>query len=264
MGVWIGTCINEAYVSQATRFLQSLQDNMPNVRRFCVCYGFRASSSLAQQYPDIDFRHLPSDIPKADCHGCIQHGPWVHALDVADDDLLILSDADVEVQRPFSFEEVGRFNEYGHRTFGLAQNADRDDTLLREYHRLKATVPLEVVQSQFGDLSVKCFNGGLMVSRVSGWRALCEAFEESWPMFSPLFQNRAKSQFLICWILANMGFSIDELPLSIHAHGHFGLPSGCRMENFDKLYYVDILTVFKHHFPTADVLKRMYGQPSLA
>jgi len=106
------------------------------VQQFCVCYGFNAPSSLVRQYPDIDFRYLPSDIPKADCHGCIQHGPWVHALDVADDDLLILSDADVEIQRALSLEELERFETYGPRTFGLAQNADRDDTLLREYHRL--------------------------------------------------------------------------------------------------------------------------------
>ena len=98
-----------------------------------------------------------------------------------------------------------------------------------------------------------------MVGRASGWRALCEAFEKLWPAFSPLFQSRAKCQFLICWILASMGFTVDELPLSIHAHAHFGLPDGCRMQDFDKLYFGNTLTVFKHHFPTPDVLKGMYG-----
>jgi len=246
----IGTCITESYLGRAAPCLRSLPScGLPP---FVVTYGWRAPEATRRDFPGLDWFHLPAGQP-ADCNGCVQYGAWLDALPHHARDLLVMADSDAVFQRPLADDELQTLESLGDDEVALGPNADRKDTLLREAARLRrgARDPSDQALDRLypGFARVRCYNCGFIAARASWWHRLRAAFVEAWPAFDRLFSHRARCQWLTCWLIHAMGSTVRRLPCSVHAHQHFGVPRGCRIDGRPPTVLCGGRPVFfAHHF----------------
>jgi hypothetical protein len=219
--------VTENYLERARPFLESLR-RLSGVDRFCVCQGFKPQMAFQIDCNHVDFiatpMHWTSD------KGIWQHGRWLDALPgVRDDQLYILTDADITVQRDFTEAERVRLTDYDLETFGAAWDCGENDDLFQMAAKMGMT--------EGGDLfpmpwtSIPGYNTGVLAMRGRAWKRLRDLFECRAEGFWKVNPHRSRCQWLMCWCLHRLGLRADILPGSIHAHAHHGIPKGATVDN---------------------------------
>ena len=211
------------------------------VKRWLVCYKFQPTDYLRRRYPHLECVHLPET--PYECNNMVQAGQWLDVLPgVADDDIIIMSDADIVAQRDITAAERARFANYDDNTLGLAWNGWAGDTLHDEAERIWL-MPQEPWMK-----NVPCYNCGLIVGRVGAWKRLRADFERDAVHWFGRSQNRCKIQWVINFCLARAGVRVDVLDSRIHTHGHFELPSGVAVRDDGVAYAGEDVIMFRHKF----------------
>lgn len=229
------TLIPLSYVHRARECLASMA-RLKSCECWCIAYDFDPAV-LSWEYPHVRF------VPMArHPFEWIQWGPWLDALPDATSRVLIHCDADTAFQRDLLPQEIERFNAYDDRTFGVGMNDGPYDSLFDEGKRGN----LDNDDAYYGTWDslqeIRCFNVGFMVASRTAWRTLQERYRPEWLRFDTKCHHPARCQWLICWCLAKLGLTIDELGNEIHCHGHFGTPPNVEW----KAHYKDQLILFKH------------------
>lgn len=245
--VWIGTSITESYVKKAMSFLSSL--NKFHQRTFCVCYGFQPDKyGLGTHYKNIQFHHLNRKY--TEISGMIQWGVWLKALpSYKYEDIYIMSDADMLIQRSLTQEEKDRFLQYDEKTVGACVNTDNNSDLEHE------AISLNLRKGFNYNPKAQLVNCGVMVARPKFFETLTYYMESLIPVFNLYTKHRSRCQFLICHIIDRLNLKIDLLNRTFHAHGHGKTPKECSFLNpapssrpERKVLYEKQIVMFSHHF----------------
>lgn len=258
--VYVATCITECYKDLGVPFLRMLSDNVRSAELVCVTYKWDAGyahdpSSLRSQLPRINFRHLGRHWSES--MNMVQHGRWLEAMPfVRPEDIVVLSDADIDVQRDFSPEEIARLHSYDDETFGLGWNQGEGDDCYREAGRITFRYydgqpwGIEYYGGEAGLKKTPCYNFGVAAARASAWARLRDNYESDCLHYFPFSEHRSRNQFLLNVALHRCRFKVDVLPMTLHCHGHFGPPPGAELktepDGSRRAYYNGRLVMFRH------------------
>jgi hypothetical protein len=176
---------------------------------------------------------------------CIQHGEFTNYIPGDPSDVILFTDADLVMQRPFNVEELATLRGLKTGQVFVGYNAGPQDRLGDEAHRLGLKVPLETL-AEWWDLDLPCFNWGCVAATRETWEAICEIYVENWPIIDAQLHHVAKQQWLLSAITGNY-FDHVEMPTSFHAHYHYGMPEGCEYKNW-LVFSGGELALFQHRF----------------
>lgn len=253
--------LTEGYVPRARPFLKSLS-RLTGTDPHVIGLGFSFGAAqdferefICKGFPGFDFVVMPRHWSESSC-GIMQHGRWLDALpDVRDDEVYIISDADIIVQRDFTPEERQRFEGCGENEFLVGWNAGQGDSLVEEAGRIGFTDD-GTWTSPWGDddtpyrsnwKNIPCFNTGILAMRGRNWRRLRDLYESRCERFYKLTTHRSRGQWLINFCLARLGMTPSILSTSTHGHGHFGIPPDVTI-NDGIAYYRGKMVLFRHAF----------------
>jgi hypothetical protein len=216
---YLVTTVTAGYVPRARPFLASLA-LVRSARRWVICNGFDPGP-LAAEFPFLTFRRMEaSDL---DSFGMSQFGRWLDVLPEArDEDVVLLSDADVVCQRDLAAAERALLAGLPDDAFAAAWNAGPGDDLVAEADRIGLDD-----RARWGPLSgAPVVNCGVLAMRASAWRRLRELYEARAGEFYARASHRCRTQWLVCWCLRALGLRHVLLDAATHAHGHFSTPPG--------------------------------------
>jgi len=98
---------NRAYLEQSETYLATMNDNS-KVNNVIMTLDFDIPSSYKERFGSIRFIKIKSSqIKSPNLNTCMQHGGFLEALDfVKDDAVIIYTDTDIKIQRPFNESEL--------------------------------------------------------------------------------------------------------------------------------------------------------------
>lgn len=242
----LATAANDTYLPRIAPYLHTIERNGQAFdRRVLVTVGCKVE--MPAELGSIEAIPLPAD--RALGHTgiwCVQQGCHLEVLDAADDDVVIFTDGDIQLQRGPNEDELAWMRAIPRDTFALGWNAGPHDTLAHEAHRLALSGEGRAL---FQDaLTAPIYNCGVMITRVASYRALYQEYLKLYPSYLPHTIHYAATQFLLCAIIARQGWRVWQLPYSVHTHGCFGVPEGVE-EGGDASLWVDGAPVlFRHHW----------------
>lgn len=239
------TAANKPYMEKIAPYLHSIQEHGGAFdRRVLITVGCQVGM------PEALNNITPVSLPSASVQGhtgnyCVQQGCFLEALGTAADDVLIFTDGDIVMQRAPTVAELSWIGAIPDATIALAWNAGPNDTLADEGTRIGLTPGGQRMFA--GLLHRKVYNVGVIICRVSTYRAIYARYMELWPVFYPLTNHYAANQFLMCAVIAELGLLVWEMHPTLHTHGCFGVPGWADLEN-DLLTVDSVPVLFKHHF----------------
>lgn len=195
--------------------------------------------------PEFDPRPLPANVERLPWQpGGLEYqaGFFLDGLcpfDLKDDQLVILADADAVVQRDLNEEELATLARLDENTFAMGYNLRPGQTGAEEHELLRARQSLEETARALKappDVLRHCrvYNTGLVAGRVRAWRRLRHLYECYYrcagEVAVQLFALHSWPQYLICSVLYEHGFAVEEMGCDFHSHGHLGLQPGCTVE----------------------------------
>lgn len=202
---------------------------------------------LLAQYPAVGSFPIPAGMLARGLgnpgNGCIQHGNWLPYLDVPTDSIIICTDGDVKMQRPFNKEEWAWLQGWQDGQVGIGPNEPKPggDSMDNELVRIHPLVSRdELAQRFYPDPSVSppIGNAGCIVATRSTWIRLWLAYLDLWLETAPLFAHIAVQQWTINLAILKY-FERVELPQTFHTHGHWGYPG----DPYDGWGYDGVATV---------------------
>lgn len=258
--------LTENYVGRAAPFLRSLS-RLSGVDCCIIRLGFgcREKIDLRSTFGDgLYYYDVPRHWSESSC-GIMQHGRWLDALpDMRNDEVYLLSDADIIVQRDFTLEERELFESCGENSFLAAWNAFEGDHLTAEADRIDLTprdqcgffenhrlVADGIFCEQCDWLRIPCFNTGILAMRGRSWKRLRDLYESRCERFYKLTSHRSRGQWLMNFCFARLGLKPEILSGEVHSHGHFGVPSDVSFRStngHNVAYYRDKPILFRHAF----------------
>ena len=126
-------------------------------------------------------------------------------------------------------------------TIGLSYNDGPGDTLGTEAPRLKPRGDL----SDF-DLTKPVWNLGVIVARAGDYRRWLANYVTIQPRMASLFDHHASQQWGLCAALD--GLSVNVLPATFHAHGHYPPAPGVELgRSRGRITANGEVVLFRHH-----------------
>lgn len=233
------TASNERYYPRIKPYLESLKRHC-NIPFSLVCTD-------SAPYPDKKVNQLK--ISKAQNEGAPketespQHGSFWQVIKSNDDDVIVFTDGDLIMQRPFTAAEMAWAEGV---EFSAGWNGGPRETLTIEAQRLRPLKALDEIRAAFPLMDrAYCYNIGCMVARISTYEMIHERYLELWPTACEAFGHMARQQWLVCYVVAELGVKVDLMPVSFHAHGHYGMPGGCYQEG-SQIYTHEGPVLFRH------------------
>jgi hypothetical protein len=241
--VRIVTGCNEGYYPRMAGWLDSLAERC-NIPYTLVKVGWDHPSG--RQIDEVCLpRNLNNGAPRET--ESIQHGSFLHAVEGAEDELLIYCDGDMVLQRPFTDEELGWLDDFGDNTVSAGPNRYRE-SVLDELELLRVTVSMDELHRRFpGEIDGwLMLNVGVLAMRRAAWRRLYAAYMERWEAISRTMEHQARQQWLIVYLMYALGMELRVMPYSMHCHGHFGLHPGVEKRG-DEILVNGRLAAIRHH-----------------
>jgi hypothetical protein len=245
--------VTDNYLDRASHFFKSLRA-VKSARILGVCNGFTPAKELTDYHSHIEW-HTMDRCPTESC-GMIQHGRFLDALPfLQPNDLIVLSDADIIVQRDFSADEKHLFEKFDQNTISAGPNDHRleFDNLYQEARRISIKFGFLGTYHPTDFEKIPVWNCGLLVGRAGLFRRIQESYEQDCTEFYNNCDHRSRCQFQFWHAWHRMAGPKTFKPLSMttHAHGHFGRPPDIefRQEYYelDSSYSVDQV-VYYHNF----------------
>lgn len=215
---------------------------------------------LRQEVDWPTFRKMA--LPASHSHYMIQHGRFLDALEfVRPDDLICLTDLDIQLQRDFLPEEWAEFDRLNDHQIAATWNGGEKDNLKLEADRIELTAAYrEKVGGDEALAQIQCRNCGVLVGRVSAFRRLQGLYESLCEEFYANAPHRSRCQWLINWCLHTAG-AFCPLPPAVHMHAHFRtkegdimLPAGTHLRR-KYVCWNGVPVLFLHNFPPTTMLQ---------
>lgn len=238
----LATSTNTAYIPRAEVYFDTIE-NYSQIENHVLTLDFEY---IPDRKVPIKFTGLDSSRLLLPLNNfCIQHGEFTDFIPGDPSDVILFTDADLRMQRPFNDEELDTLRGLKTGQVFVGYNAGPQDRLGDEAHRLGLKVPLETL-AEWWDLDLPCFNWGCVAATRETWEAICEIYVENWPIIDAQLHHVAKQQWLLSAITGNY-FDHVEMPTSFHCHRHYGIPEDCAFEA-GKVYRKGWLCLFAHKF----------------
>lgn len=215
---------NRAYHKKAEAYLVTMNGNS-KVNNVIVTLDFDVDSSYKERFSSIQFvKILSSQVKSSNPNTCMQHGGFLEALDfVKDDSIIIFTDTDVKVQRPFNKSELEILISCEDRDVFVNLNMSEEQTLLDETQIIAANVTDDELIKKYPEYSTfKTYNTGVIVANYKTYKQLYQKYNQYWPDFTPLFDSFVKQQILLSYVIQKY-FQLRVLPYTIHSQA-FSLP----------------------------------------
>jgi hypothetical protein len=227
----LATGVTPNYLPRASVFLESLRKCNVETSLFCVNFDrdppghWHINNRIL-----VDYSKATVQLPKF----MLQHGGFVQFApgDWSDNDVIIFTDADAVLQRPFTPEELKSMELVGEMEMQVGYNRPNErQTLAQEAPLLSPNMSIGAINAQFPGIDqMECRNFGFVVGRLSAWRELFTRTVALEPRCASCFGNPARVQFMCCYALQRQGLRLTGLSPVIHAHGHIGLRNGLKQE----------------------------------
>jgi hypothetical protein len=176
----------------------------------------------------------------------LQHGAFLPYVCGHDDDVLIYTDGDIVMQRAPSKLERDTFEMLPADRVLAGYNSGPYDTLALEASRLGPRYDVATVFDAEIVAKAPCFNIGVIAARRKTWARIHAAYLHYYEAALKLFAHPARQQWLVCYVMAELGIQVRVLPYTVHMHGCYELPkSGAwdgQTATFDKEP-----VLFRHH-----------------
>jgi len=199
------------------------------------------------------------DLPDSHSHKMIQAGQFLDALpEIEPDDLVCLTDLDIEIQRDFTEQEWQHLEEYLWKDeIACYWNCLETDNLELEAKRIELS---EEWKNRYGNnehlRQISCMNCGVLIARASVFRKIQTVYEGLCQEFYANAPHRSRCQFLLNWCFHRMGLEVVTLSGRIHQHAHLVdvhrgdiiLPAGASMR-LRTVMFDGKPVIFKHAFP---------------
>jgi hypothetical protein len=240
----IVTSANSGYIPRIKPYLESLSrhSQLPTT---LVCVG---DFVFDPHLPGIDAVTLPrSQNMGAPENECAQHGSFLAVVPGEPDEVVIYTDGDIILQRPFSQAELDWLTNLPDGVIAFGYNSGPDETLGVEARRLQPRVTNEQLAARFGEIAITapCYNIGVMAARRSTYQRIYNEYLLHWRIISDAFVHYARQQWLFCYAVAKLGIRVQVTPYSFHANGHYGTPPGCLFAD-GLLYHGQDVVLFRH------------------
>ncbi len=231
----------------AERYVESVNTHLnPNIEKHFFTHDVPNRSLLN---PKLGARVVP--LPENRCTS-LQHGEFLKHLEpLADWDLIIFTDADMIMQRPFTLDELHELGRLRAGEVKVAYNEGHGWTLADEAELLDQQCEDWVIDSLFpGWRTLPGWNCGVIVARASTYRELYHMARALLPVAESCFAHYAVIQFVMCYCIGKWLKHL-LLPQSIHVHGHFGLPKNAEWDDSGNVLVTDEagvkeMAVFRH------------------
>jgi hypothetical protein len=234
----LATSTNEGYMPRAVTYLHTLHKHS-NVENHCLTLDFDIRTDLRAEYYRVEFSRVNSeDLPLPLNNFCVQDGQFLPYLPGDPDDVILFTDADLRMQRPFNDAELVTLRCLKPGQVMVGYNAGPKDTLQDEAHRLGIKTSLYELYCSFGNLGSPCFNWGCVAATRGTWEPICEDYCAGFHVADHHLSHVAKQQWLLSWITSRFCAHV-EMPTSFHAHKHYGTPAGCEFR--DGLVYAPVI-----------------------
>lgn len=175
----------------------------------------------------------------------IQHGSFIHCLDCDPSEVVMYTDGDFILQRPFEDEEREFFN-LQHGEIAVGYNGGAGESLLLEAGRIGMRKPVDELVAMWGDIDGRpIYNAGCIAMTAQTWAEFHARYMESWDVAGECFTHQARQQWLMSWLISEY-YTVKVIPWSIHAHGHHGMKPGMTYGNGRYIYIDGELALFRH------------------
>ena len=177
----------------------------------------------------------------------VQHGSWLPHVAGPEDELIVFTDGDIVMQRPFAARELEWLNAIAEGAVGAGWNSGPEETLAVEAGRLFPRVGVAELANRFGGAvyTAPCYNIGVLALRRITYQALHARYMEMWDVACDSFGGPARQQWLVCWAAQDLGLDVHLMPYSLHTHGCYPLPAGAALNG--RLLVEGEPVVFRHH-----------------
>ena len=242
------TGINEPYLQNAKGFIESMNQKS-NVKNIVITLDFTAAQSLCETYPNVAFIHLSSAQVKApNPNTCMQHGGFLSALKhVADDAIIIFTDADIIIQRGFTTDELEHLISFQSTDIGVGHNAAPTQTLTEEMKNLSPRLKPKQIKREFPDIdNCEVYNTGVIAIQKKTYEQLYELYVKDWNKVESAFGHYAKQQWLLSYLIQNH-FNVRILTDEIHTHDHHPIELRVTREFGHKFCIENTPVLFAHH-----------------
>lgn len=230
MLIWT-TLSTRGYVPKCGTYLESVSRHRAGIDRLafgCVGFDHQAVAKIPPGWEPYSVPDVWLDERLGNPgNGCIQHGNFLPALGAPPDAVIVCTDADIVMQRPLTAAECQWLHDWPAGAVGIGPNAWAGDTLADEATRIQPRVPIAELAARFwpGRPAPLCGNAGVLVARAATWYELWTRYLALFPVTRALFDHIAVQQWTINLAIESMQRIV--LPLSFHAHRHYGHPTGC-------------------------------------
>ena len=173
---------------------------------------------------------------------CLETGEFVKFLDLEDDDIFILCDYDVTMQRPMKKEEIDTLLELGSLEFAVS----RDDysgiyNLLWFFNNFSKSEIFKDI-----DPSWHQYNTGIQAGRVSAWKNLFRSWKEVSDLVTSNIPYHFAFQLFFSYFVQKNKILVDAGPLFHNAHWFRDTPAKV-CQNKNMLVLEDEAVLFYHH-----------------
>ncbi len=249
---------NIAYLEKAESYLRTM-NHSSQVNNVIVTLDFDAGTPFKKKYGSIQFvKILSSQVKSPNANTCMQHGGFLEALDFVNDDaIIIFTDTDIQIQRPFAESELQMLNSCEDGDIFVNFNMEEECILLDDAMTLDPNVTANELTRRYPELATfKSYNTGVIVANHKTYKQFYQRYNQYWPDFSPLLGAYVKQQVLLCYIIQKY-FNLRVLPYAIHSHANSPPIKACSSKRIGyvgengeagfKLCVGSDVVVFNHH-----------------
>lgn len=241
----LATSTNEAYWPRAEKCLRSYAE-YSQLDNWALCIDCDPDPNFCF-FHDFTFNRVnSSELPLPLNNWCLQDGSFLPYIPGDPSEVIIYTDADLTMQRPFSDAELATLRNLQPGQFFVGYNAGPSDTLADEACRLGMKKSYAELDDMFGPLKFSCFNWGCVAATRETWERICAIYVRLFPVVDQYLNHVAKQQWLLSWIVSEY-FTHIPMPTSFHCHRHYEIPEGCEFAA-GKVYSRGYLSLFAHKF----------------
>ncbi len=265
--IYLTAGFNKGYLQKSMAYLETMNQHS-NVNNIIITLDFDIASDLKEKLNNIRFLRIGSEQVKSpNPNTCMQHGGFLEVMDfINDDSIIIFTDTDIKVQRPFNKSELEILISCEDRDVFVNLNMSEEHTLLDDTQIIPANITNNELIKKYPEFSTfKTYNTGVIVANYKTYKQLYQKYNQYWPDFTPLFDSSVKIQILLSYVIQKY-FQLRVLPYTIHSQA-FSLPiikysskkrigyiGEERMAGF-KLCIGSEVVVFNHHIKHEAELK---------
>ena len=217
---YIATSVTREYWNpQTTDWLDSVRRHAPEYVPIVFAIDFEPEydcTIISIQGPSIE-TYRKGWCDNRDNYVCLEGGEFTGFFFFDDNDIIIFSDADMVMQRPFSGEEATYLDSI---LGGWLVGAAYDNSPPRPLHR-DGYLATEQIKSVFPPVlgEYLTFNCGLMVASGISWKMLNSVYRRLYPYIREMPpKHHALGQWLISYLLQYPGCPIDSKPMPPGLH----------------------------------------------